>query len=51
MYMQVKCDECESWLHQRCVNIQTQEDHDTEFYNSTKFLGVCCSSDRKFKLQ
>ena len=48
--MQVKCDECESWFHQRCVNVRIGEEYSGEHYESAKFVGACCSNDRQFKV-
>ena len=49
--MQVKCDECESWYHQRCISLRTSMQYDTKYYENAKFVGACCSSDREFQLQ
>ena len=49
--MQVKCDDCESWYHQRCINFRTAMQYNTNYYESAKFVGACCSDDREFQLQ
>jgi len=46
---QVKCDECETWFHQRCINLQMSTHYVTKCYETTKFVGACCS--KEFKLQ
>ena len=48
--MQVKCDECESWYHQRCVNLRKDKHHDIKYYETANFVGACCSNNREFKL-